>query len=110
MPESVELADLHHALSDLRAAVASLRGKYGDAPTVLRLRNDLERLEYDVADVPTLGAVGPGAVGPAPIGPGAVAVRPAAGEPHDAMTWGATMWGDDAGTEGVAGFHVGGRR
>lgn len=60
MPVSVELRTLNRAVRDLRTAVTSLRGKYGDVPTVMRLRNDLERLESDVHDVSSLPPTGLG--------------------------------------------------
>jgi hypothetical protein len=60
MPVSVELRTLNRAARGLRVAVTSLRGKYGDVPTVLRLRNDLERLELDVHDVCSPPPTGPG--------------------------------------------------
>jgi hypothetical protein len=49
--DSVELRTPTRAVSDLPVAVTSRRGKYGDVPTVMQLRNDLERLELDVPDV-----------------------------------------------------------
>ncbi len=51
MPVSVGLRTLTRAVEDLPTAVTSLRGKYGDVPTMMRLRNDLERLGPDVHDV-----------------------------------------------------------
>jgi hypothetical protein len=91
MPVSGELRTLNHAIDDLRAAVTSLRGKYGDVPAVARLRNDLDRLVLDVGDVDTL---------PAPPTAGSGEVHQLTDEPYDA-----SMWADDADDEGLGGYH-----
>jgi hypothetical protein len=64
MPVSVELRTLNRAVEDLRTDAPLLRGKYGDVPTVIRLRNDLERLGPDVHDVCSLPPTGPGGTPP----------------------------------------------
>jgi hypothetical protein len=91
MPVSVELRTLNRAVEDLRTAVRSPRGKYGDIPTVMRLRNDLERLELDVHDV----------CSPPPTGPGGntTEMHQLTDEPYDASTW-----ADDADHEGLGGY------
>jgi hypothetical protein len=91
MPVSVELKTLNRAVEDLRTAVTSLRGKYGDVPTVLRLRNDLERLELDVHDVSSLPPTGPGGT--------PIEMHQLTDEPYDA-----SMWADDADDEGLGGY------
>jgi hypothetical protein len=91
MPVSVELRTLNRAVEDLRTAVSSLRGKYGDVPTVLRLRNDLERLELDVQDVSSLPPTGPGGT--------PIEMHQLTDEPYDA-----SMWADDADDEGLGGY------
>jgi hypothetical protein len=93
MPVSVETRSLNRAIDDLRAAVASLQGKYGEVPTVKRLRNDLERLVLDVADVDALPPAQPSAGSPAQI-------HQLTDEPYDA-----SMWGEDADDEGLGGYH-----
>jgi hypothetical protein len=94
MPVSVEVRSLNRAIDDLRSAVASLHGKYGEVPTVKRLRNDLERLVLDVADVDSLPPARPtGDGGPAEI-------HQLTDEPYDA-----SMWADDADDEGLGGYH-----
>jgi len=93
MPATVELRTLHRAVDDLRAAVTSLSGKYGDVPVVRRLRNDLERLELDVHDVGTLP------VGGAEVGP-PIELSPLTDEPYDPA-----MWAEDADDEGLGGYH-----
>lgn len=51
MSSTTELADIQRALAQLRTAVNTLRAKYGDAPAVRRLRNDVERFDIDVNDL-----------------------------------------------------------
>lgn len=93
MPVTEELRTLNRAVAELRTAVASLHGKYGDVPTVMRLRNDLERLELDVHDV---GSLPPERYAHA--GPGEI--HPLTDEPYDA-----SMWAEDADDEGLGGYH-----
>ena len=91
MPESGELKSLNRAVAELRAAVTSLRGKYGDVTTVRRLRNDLERLEIDVRDVNLLPQTGPGAT--------PTEIHQMTDEPYDA-----SIWAEDADDEGLGGY------
>ncbi|MDQ1722545.1 MAG: hypothetical protein QOI26_2279 [Pseudonocardiales bacterium] len=91
MPVSVELRTLNRAVEELRTAVTSLRGKYGDVPTVTRLRNDLERLEPDVHDVCSLPPTGPGG--------NPIEMHQLTDEPYDA-----SMWAEDADDEGLGGY------
>ncbi|MER7010813.1 hypothetical protein ABT324_05220 [Saccharopolyspora sp. NPDC000359] len=51
MATTTELAELHRLLAQLRSSVGALRARYGDAPAVRRLHNDVERLDIDVADL-----------------------------------------------------------
>ena len=97
MPVTVEVRTLHRAVEELRSAVASLHGKYGDVPTVRRLKNDLERLEMDVHDVGTL----PAGSRHAP----AFELSPLTDEPYDPA-----MWAEDADDEGLGGYHGATRR
>jgi hypothetical protein len=91
MPVSVELRTLNHAGQDLRTAVTSLRGKYADVPTVMRLRNDLERLELDVPDVCLLPPTGPGGT--------PIEMHQLTDEPYDPA-----MRGEDADDESLGGY------
>jgi hypothetical protein len=91
MPVSVELRTLSHAIDDLRTAVTSLHGKYGDVPAVARLRNDLDRLILDVNDVDTLPATAPTTQGE---------VHQLTDEPYDQ-----SMWAEDTDDEGLGGYH-----
>jgi hypothetical protein len=93
MPVSVEVRSLNRAIDDLRTAIASLQGKYGEVPTVKRLRNDLERLVLDVADVDTLPPAHPGSDRGGEI-------HQLTDEPYDS-----SMWSDDADDEGLGGYH-----
>jgi hypothetical protein len=94
MPVSVEVRSLNRAIDDLRSAVASLHGKYGEVPAVKRLRNDLERLVLDVADVDSLPPAQAAGVG------GPAEIQELTDEPYDA-----SMWADDADDEGLGGYH-----
>jgi hypothetical protein len=91
MPVSVELRSLNRAVEDLRTAVTPLRGKYGDVPTVMRLRNDLERLELDAHDVCPLPPTG--------LGGTPTEMHQLTDEPYDAA-----MRAEDAGHEGLGGY------
>jgi len=91
MPVSVEIRTLNHAIEDLRGAVTSLAGKYGNVPTVARLRNDLDRLIIDVGDLETLPPELVGAVAEPLM---------VSDEPYDPK-----MWSDDSDDEGLGGFH-----
>lgn len=91
MPVTVELRTLHRAVSDLRTAVSSLQGKYGNVPAVRRLKNDLERLELDVNDVGSLPA---SSDVPPPL-----EMHTLTDEPYDPA-----MWADDADDEGLGGY------
>ncbi|TLG18059.1 hypothetical protein FEK35_02825 [Nocardia cyriacigeorgica] len=46
-----EFADLRYAVGQLRQSIEALRANYGDATTVRRLENDLERLTIDSEDL-----------------------------------------------------------
>jgi hypothetical protein len=93
MTVSVELRILNHAIDDLRSAVTSLSGKYGNVPTVARLRNDLDRLILDAGEVETL---------PPEHAAVAAELLTLSDEPYDPA-----MWSDDADDEGLGGFHGG---
>lgn len=53
MATTTELAELQRLLAQLRTSVGALRTRYGDAPAVRRLHNDVERLDIDVAELPS---------------------------------------------------------
>ncbi|WP_067834884.1 hypothetical protein [Nocardia lijiangensis] len=42
-----DIAELRYAVNQLRQSIGALRSHYGDASTVRRLENDLERLVID---------------------------------------------------------------
>lgn len=98
MPGTVEERRLHRVVGQLRSAVASLHGKYGDVPAVRRLKNDLERLELDVHDVGALAASGP-------LASPAQQLSPLTDEPYDPA-----LWAEDADDEGLGGYHGATRR
>ncbi len=104
MPISAELQALQRAIADLRSGVNSLARNHGELPIVARLRNDLERLILDVADVEALSPATWGA----PVMAGGVPAAPptvyqVSDEPYDP-----SLWRDDADDEGVGGYHGGG--
>ncbi|MFC9893329.1 hypothetical protein ACFVMC_06525 [Nocardia sp. NPDC127579] len=45
-----DIAELRYAVGQLRQSISALRSHYGDANTVRRLENDLERLVIDAED------------------------------------------------------------
>lgn len=47
---TTDLHELQNAIGHLRRCVGSLRSHYGDAASVRRLANDLERLDIDARD------------------------------------------------------------
>jgi hypothetical protein len=97
MAVSAEHRALHHAIDDLRSATTSLLSAHGDVPVVARLRNDLERLVLDVADVDALPTPRPAAA-PLPF-------RADSGQTmtEDRQDYGPSAW-DDVDDEGVGGF------
>lgn len=50
-PTTTELAEFQRTLAQLRTSAAALRRRYGDAPVVRRIDNDLERLDIDAAEL-----------------------------------------------------------
>lgn len=45
-----DIAELRYAVNQLRQSIGALRTHYGDASTVRRLENDLERLTIDAEE------------------------------------------------------------
>ncbi|GAB2750547.1 MULTISPECIES: hypothetical protein [Amycolatopsis] len=45
---TTEFTELRRTIGQLRQCVGALRAKYGEAPAVRRIANDVERLEIDV--------------------------------------------------------------
>jgi hypothetical protein len=79
-----------------RTVASSSHGRYGDVPTVLRLRNDLERLELDVQDVCSLPPTGPGG--------NPIEMHQLTDEPADT-----SLRADGADAEGPGGYRAGAR-
>ncbi|MBH0121741.1 hypothetical protein ACWDUD_20870 [Rhodococcus sp. NPDC003382] len=48
---TTEMQDLQRTIGHLRQCVGSLRSRYGDAPAVKRLANDLDRLDIDAKEL-----------------------------------------------------------
>ncbi|GCE37182.1 hypothetical protein Rhow_006592 [Rhodococcus wratislaviensis] len=86
-----EMLELNRTIDRLRRAVGSLRTMYGDAASVRRLSNDLERLEIDARD---LDASPPNVVHREPVERIKVSDTP-----YDASMW---LGVDD---EGLGGLH-----
>jgi hypothetical protein len=51
MASTTELAEFRRILAQLRSSVGALRARYGDTPAVRRIRNDVERLDIDIAEL-----------------------------------------------------------
>ncbi|MBA0125672.1 hypothetical protein H0B56_08990 [Haloechinothrix sp. YIM 98757] len=91
-----EIAEFRRTLSELRQCVGALRSRYGDAPAVRRLVNDVERLNIDVEEFEGSGSdrVAPPRT---PADRSEVVVVP--DTPYDPSLW------EDADDEGVGGYH-----
>jgi len=48
---TTEIMELRRTIGQLRQCVGSLRARYGDAPAVRRLSNDIERLDIDAVEL-----------------------------------------------------------
>ncbi|WP_019815247.1 hypothetical protein [Saccharomonospora saliphila] len=48
---SVEMTELRRAIGQLRQCVGALRARYGEAPAVRRIANDIDRLDIDAGDL-----------------------------------------------------------
>jgi len=94
MPGPVELRALNRTIDELRGAVTSLLGKYGEIPVVKRLRNDLERLVLDVEDVDKLPD--------APAKGGPAEVLEIDDKPYDESMWDADDLDEGLGRGGAA--------
>jgi hypothetical protein len=90
-----EVAQLEHALGELRQCVGILRSHYGESAQVRRLSNDLERLDIDAAEV--TGDPGRAAPRARPVPREEMVLVPDA--PYDPELW------RDADDEGVGGYH-----
>jgi hypothetical protein len=47
---TTEIAELRRSIGHLRQCLGTLRDRYGDAPAVRRLANDVDRLDIDADD------------------------------------------------------------
>ncbi len=71
---NTEISELQRTLGQLRHCVGALRARYGDVPAVLRLANDLERIDIDAADFsPALTAPVPRQAAEVEVEPGVAA-------------------------------------
>ncbi|MBK1786166.1 hypothetical protein [Prauserella cavernicola] len=86
---TTELTELRRTIGQLRQCVGALRARYGEAPAVRRLVNDVERLDIDAIDLDQMAPV------PAQAGP--VDVVPVPDTPYDPALW------EGADDEGVGG-------
>ncbi|GAB3499314.1 hypothetical protein [Amycolatopsis cihanbeyliensis] len=48
---TTEITELRRTIGQLRQCVGALRARYGEAPAVRRLANDLERLDIDASEL-----------------------------------------------------------
>lgn len=90
---TTEIAELRRSIGQLRQCLGSLRSRYGDAPAVRRLANDLERLDIDADE---LESTQPAAV-PAQAGDRASVIQ-VPDTPYDESLW------SGADDEGVGGY------
>lgn len=56
MATTKEMADLQRMVAELRSCVGALRARFGETPPVLRVANDVDRLNIDVAELGGLPA------------------------------------------------------
>lgn len=92
MATTPELAELRRTIGRLRQCVVALRSRYGDAPAVRRLANDVDRLDIDAGDLET----------PIPAQPKTVdrsEIVKIPDTPYDPSLW------HGADDEGVGGYH-----
>lgn len=87
-----EMAELQRMVAELRQCVGALRARFGETPPVLRVANDVDRLNIDVAE---LGGLPEPRV-PSQAQPERVQVPDT---PYDPELW---RGADD---EGVGGYH-----
>lgn len=91
MATTKEVTDLQRTVAELRSCVGALRARFGETPTVLRLANDVDRLNIDIAE---LGGL------PEPRAPHGENERVVVPDtPYDPELW---RGADD---EGVGGYH-----
>lgn len=91
---TTEIAELRRTIGQLRQCLGTLRSRYGDAPAVRRLSNDLDRLNIDADE---LEGSAPVPAQPRTRERGDVVVVP--DTPYDESLW---VGADD---EGVGGYH-----
>lgn len=87
------MSELRQTIGRLRQCVGALRARYGEAPAVKRLANDVERLDIDAGDL----ARQPTPAQPMPSDPPEVVKIP--DTPYDPSLW------EGADDEGVGGHH-----
>ncbi|MGI8881021.1 MAG: hypothetical protein ACR2KJ_11060 [Jatrophihabitans sp.] len=90
-----ELRTLHRLVDDLQREITSLVARYGEAPAVRRINNDVERLRIDMDDLASLRAPRANAAAPE--------IRAFADQPIDPAAWA------DSDDEGLGGYHGGSR-
>jgi hypothetical protein len=93
MGATTELTALHRTVDELRQAVGSVRGRYGDIPAVKRLLGDIERIDLDASELDDLTPL-PTAATPTPD-----EVHVLDDTPLDPSLW------EGADDEGLGGYH-----
>lgn len=95
---TTEIAELRRSIGQLRQCLGTLRNRYGDAPAVRRLVNDLERLDIDADELEgSEPAPAPSRVVPAQTAGGSGMI-PLDDTPYDESLW------EGADDEGVGGY------
>ncbi|MFF5988643.1 hypothetical protein [Prauserella flavalba] len=87
---TTEMSELRRTIGQLRQCVGALRARYGEAPAVRRLVNDVERLDIDAIDLDQMA--------PVPSQARPVDVVPVPDTPYDPALW------EGADDEGVGGY------
>ena len=95
---TTELTELRRTIGQLRQCVGALRARYGEAPAIRRLVNDVERLDIDASE---LSEAPPVPEQPKATDRSHVVVVP--DTPYDPELW------RDADDEGVGGYQRGQR-
>lgn len=93
MSTTTEMTELRRTIGQLRQCVGALRSRYGDAASVRRLANDLERLDIDAGELDQSPPAPPD-----PKEPDRSNIVVVPDTPYDPSLW------QDADDEGVGGY------
>lgn len=94
---TTEIAELRRSIGQLRQCLGTLRSRYGDAPAVRRLVNDIDRLDIDADELESTATVPEQPRGQSTPG-GTPGMIPLDDTPYDESLW------EGADDEGVGGY------